>query len=122
MSQIVSPTSFANEPLPPLTDNERNAFIAIFDRSAPQGPGGVIPGMFVFLAPPLLIYVPDISYQLLGTQAVQILSRSQLPTSVLAQIWDLADAECAGSLSRGKFVVAMYFVKLVMNRRQMNPG
>ena len=32
----------ANDPLPPLTDKEKNAFMAIFDRNEPQG--GVISG------------------------------------------------------------------------------
>jgi Cytoskeletal-regulatory complex EF hand len=57
-----------------------------------------------------------------GAQGIQILSRSQLPTNVLAQIWDLADADRSGSLSRGEFVIAMYLVKLLMDRRRANPG
>ncbi|KIM22154.1 hypothetical protein M408DRAFT_56029, partial [Serendipita vermifera MAFF 305830] len=87
---ITSITRPPDDPLPALTDKEKAAFIAIFDRNDPQG--------------------GNIS----GAQGLQILSRSQLPTTVLAQIWDLADADRSGSLSKGEFVVAMYLVKLVM--------
>jgi hypothetical protein len=108
------PTRPANDPLPPLTDKEKNAFIAIFDRNGPQG--GAITGMF-----DLPLFIRQLTSSS-GAQGIQILSRSQLPTGILAQIWDLADADRSGSLSRGQFVIAMYLVKLLMDRRRENPG
>lgn len=46
-----------------------------------------------------------------GEQAVQFFSDSGLPEDVLAGIWDLADINSEGQLSRDEFAVAMYLIR-----------
>ncbi|KAF2878418.1 hypothetical protein BDV95DRAFT_21704 [Massariosphaeria phaeospora] len=52
-----------------------------------------------------------------GDQAVSFFSDSGLPEDVLAGIWDLADINSQGQLSRDEFAVAMYLI-----RQQRKPG
>ncbi|KAF2471263.1 uncharacterized protein BDR25DRAFT_303326 [Lindgomyces ingoldianus] len=52
-----------------------------------------------------------------GDQAVQFFSDSGLPEDILAAIWDLADINSEGQLSRDEFAVAMYLI-----RQQRKPG
>jgi epidermal growth factor receptor substrate 15 len=47
---------------------------------------------------------------LLGNDAVEFFQNSRLPESELAQIWDLADVEQRGKLSRDEFAVAMHLI------------
>ncbi|KAL6708329.1 hypothetical protein ACN47E_003253 [Coniothyrium glycines] len=46
-----------------------------------------------------------------GEQAVRFFSDSGLPEDVLAGIWDLADINSEGQLSRDEFAVAMYLIR-----------
>jgi epidermal growth factor receptor substrate 15 len=46
-----------------------------------------------------------------GDQAVRFFSDSGLPEDVLAGIWDLADINSEGQLSREEFAVAMYLIR-----------
>ncbi|KAI4103109.1 MAG: hypothetical protein L6R37_003995 [Teloschistes peruensis] len=46
-----------------------------------------------------------------GNQAVSFFSNSRLPEEALAQIWDLADINSEGQLSRDEFAVAMYLIR-----------
>ncbi|KAF2711149.1 hypothetical protein K504DRAFT_454149 [Pleomassaria siparia CBS 279.74] len=52
-----------------------------------------------------------------GEQAVQFFSDSGLPEDILAGIWDLADINSEGQLTRDEFAVAMYLI-----RQQRKPG
>lgn len=54
-----------------------------------------------------------------GEQAVSFFSDSRLPEDVLAQIWDLADINSEGQLTRDEFAVAMY---LIRQQRAPNAG
>ncbi|OJJ47946.1 hypothetical protein ASPZODRAFT_166022 [Penicilliopsis zonata CBS 506.65] len=46
-----------------------------------------------------------------GEQAVGFFMNAQLPEETLAQIWDLADIDADGQLTRDEFAVAMYLVR-----------
>ncbi|EAW23497.1 EF hand domain protein [Aspergillus fischeri NRRL 181] len=46
-----------------------------------------------------------------GDQAVGFFVKAQLPEEVLAQIWDLADIDADGQLTKDEFAVAMYLVR-----------
>jgi epidermal growth factor receptor substrate 15 len=46
-----------------------------------------------------------------GEQAVRFFSDSGLPEDILAGIWDLADINSEGQLSRDEFAVAMYLIR-----------
>jgi epidermal growth factor receptor substrate 15 len=46
-----------------------------------------------------------------GDQAVRFFSDSGLPEDILAGIWDLADINSEGQLSRDEFAVAMYLIR-----------
>lgn len=46
-----------------------------------------------------------------GEQAVPFFSRSNLPEDTLAQVWDLADVNSSGQLSKDEFAVAMYLIR-----------
>ena len=46
-----------------------------------------------------------------GEQAVGFFSNSRLPEEALAQIWDLADINSEGQLSRDEFAVAMFLIR-----------
>lgn len=46
-----------------------------------------------------------------GDQAVSFFMNAQLPEETLAQIWDLADIDADGQLTRDEFAVAMYLVR-----------
>lgn len=52
-----------------------------------------------------------------GDQAVPFFSESKLPEDILAQIWDLADINSAGRLSREEFAVAMYLIRMQRAKR-----
>lgn len=46
-----------------------------------------------------------------GEEAVPFFSQSNLPEDALAQIWDLADINSQGHLSRDEFAVAMFLIR-----------
>ncbi|SPJ76400.1 related to EDE1 protein [Fusarium torulosum] len=46
-----------------------------------------------------------------GEEAVTFFSQSNLPEDTLAQIWDLADTNSQGQLTREQFAVAMYLIR-----------
>ncbi|KAL4952218.1 hypothetical protein BDW69DRAFT_168202 [Aspergillus filifer] len=46
-----------------------------------------------------------------GDQAVSFFTKAQLPEETLAQIWDLADIDADGQLTRDEFAVAMYLIR-----------
>ncbi|CAM1503964.1 Fc.00g015550.m01.CDS01 [Cosmosporella sp. VM-42] len=46
-----------------------------------------------------------------GEEAVPFFSQSNLPEDTLAQIWDLADSNSQGHLTRDQFAVAMYLIR-----------
>ncbi|KAF4975752.1 hypothetical protein FZEAL_7502 [Fusarium zealandicum] len=46
-----------------------------------------------------------------GEEAVPFFSQSNLPEDSLAQIWDLADSNSQGHLTRDQFAVAMYLIR-----------
>lgn len=52
-----------------------------------------------------------------GEEAVPFLSQSSLSEDALAQIWDLADINSEGTLTRDTFAVAMYLIRQARSRR-----
>lgn len=52
-----------------------------------------------------------------GEQAVGFFSNSRLPEDALAQIWDLADINSEGQLTRDEFAVAMYLIRQQRSKR-----
>ncbi|KAJ6066762.1 uncharacterized protein N7446_003799 [Penicillium canescens] len=56
-----------------------------------------------------------------GDQAVGFFMKAQLPEETLAQIWDLADIDADGQLSREEFAVAMYLVRLQRSGKEPLP-
>ena len=52
-----------------------------------------------------------------GDEAVPFFSESKLPEEALAQIWDLADINSEGRLSRDEFAVAMYLIRQQRGKR-----
>lgn len=52
-----------------------------------------------------------------GDQAVTFFSNSRLPEDTLAQIWDLADINCEGSLNKDEFAVAMFLIRQQRNNK-----
>ncbi|KAI1506620.1 hypothetical protein F5X99DRAFT_364972 [Biscogniauxia marginata] len=54
-----------------------------------------------------------------GEEAVPFLSQSSLPEDVLAQIWDLADINSEGRLTKDTFAVAMYLIRQQRSRRDL---
>ncbi|OTB04252.1 hypothetical protein M426DRAFT_59113, partial [Hypoxylon sp. CI-4A] len=54
-----------------------------------------------------------------GEEAVPFLSQSGLPEDALAQIWDLADINSEGRLTRDTFAVAMYLIRQQRSRRDV---
>lgn len=52
-----------------------------------------------------------------GDEAVPFFSESKLPEEALASIWDLADINSAGRLSRDEFAVAMYLIRQQRGKR-----
>ncbi|KAJ5925588.1 hypothetical protein N7454_008227 [Penicillium verhagenii] len=56
-----------------------------------------------------------------GDQAVGFFMKAQLPEEVLAQIWDLADIDADGQLTREEFAVAMYLVRLQRGGKEPVP-
>lgn len=52
-----------------------------------------------------------------GDEAVPFFSNSKLPEEVLAQIWDLADINSRGHLTREEFAVAMYLIRQQRGKR-----
>ncbi len=53
-----------------------------------------------------------------GEQAVGFFSNSRLPEDALAQIWDLADINSEGQLTRDEFAVAMYLIRQQRSKRE----
>lgn len=47
---------------------------------------------------------------MIGNDAVEFFQNSRLPEADLAQIWDLADTQQRGKLSREEFAVAMHLI------------
>ncbi|KAI1471753.1 uncharacterized protein F4812DRAFT_415311 [Daldinia caldariorum] len=54
-----------------------------------------------------------------GEEAVPFLSQSSLAEDALAQIWDLADINSEGRLTRDTFAVAMHLIRQQRSRRDM---
>ncbi|KAI1003594.1 hypothetical protein K3495_g4615 [Podosphaera aphanis] len=52
-----------------------------------------------------------------GNEAVPFFSESKLSEEVLAQIWDLADINSAGRLTKDEFAVAMYLIRQQRGKR-----
>jgi epidermal growth factor receptor substrate 15 len=52
-----------------------------------------------------------------GDEAVPFFGNSKLPEEVLAQIWDLADINSLGRLTRDEFAVAMYLIRQQRSKR-----
>jgi epidermal growth factor receptor substrate 15 len=52
-----------------------------------------------------------------GDEAVPFFSESKLPEEALAQIWDLADINSAGRLTRDEFAVAMFLIRQQRSKR-----
>jgi len=52
-----------------------------------------------------------------GDEAVPFFSESKLPEEALAQIWDLADINSEGRLTRDEFAVAMYLIRQQRGKR-----
>lgn len=52
-----------------------------------------------------------------GDEAVPFFSESKLPEEALAHIWDLADINSAGRLTRDEFAVAMYLIRQQRGKR-----
>lgn len=57
-----------------------------------------------------------------GDQAVAFFTNAQLPEDVLAQIWDLADIDADGQLTRDEFAVAMYLVRQQRAKKDSLPA
>ncbi|GLB15193.1 hypothetical protein AtubIFM61612_005006 [Aspergillus tubingensis] len=56
-----------------------------------------------------------------GDQAVAFFLGAQLPEETLAQIWDLADIDADGQLTKDEFAVAMYLVRLTRSGKEALP-
>mgnify|MGYP004700612181 CR=1 FL=1 len=56
-----------------------------------------------------------------GDDAREILQKSRLPTQALVEIWNLADQNDVGYLTKEQFVIAMFLVQLIMNNRVSLP-
>ncbi|GMG26182.1 unnamed protein product [Aspergillus oryzae] len=56
-----------------------------------------------------------------GDQAVTFFMNAQLPEETLAQIWDLADIDADGQLTKDEFAVAMYLVRQVRSGKEPLP-
>ncbi|KAK2790229.1 hypothetical protein FQN52_005726 [Onygenales sp. PD_12] len=56
-----------------------------------------------------------------GDQAVEFFTNAQLPEETLASIWDLADINQDGQLSKEEFAVAMYLVRQQHTTREPLP-
>jgi hypothetical protein len=54
-----------------------------------------------------------------GAQAREFLVKSNLPQTVLAQIWSLADMDRDGQLNLGEFCLAMHFVFMKLRGREL---
>lgn len=52
-----------------------------------------------------------------GEEAVPFLSQSNLSGDILAQIWDLADINSEGHLSKDEFAIAMYLIRMQRAQR-----
>ncbi|GAB1191919.1 hypothetical protein APSETT444_001103 [Aspergillus pseudonomiae] len=59
--------------------------------------------------------------KLTGDQAVTFFMNAQLPEETLAQIWDLADIDADGQLTKDEFAVAMYLVRQVRSGKEPLP-
>lgn len=57
-----------------------------------------------------------------GDQAVAFFTNAQLPEDVLAQIWDLADIDADGQLTKDEFAVAMYLVRQQRSKKEPLPA
>lgn len=56
-----------------------------------------------------------------GDQAVVFFANAQLPEETLAQIWDLADIDADGQLTKDEFAVAMYLVRQQRSKKEPLP-
>ena len=56
-----------------------------------------------------------------GDQAVSFFMNAQLPEETLAQIWDLADIDADGQLTKDEFAVAMYLVRQQRSGKEPMP-
>ncbi|KAI8086201.1 uncharacterized protein BX664DRAFT_365885 [Halteromyces radiatus] len=74
-----------------ISPEERNNYIQLFQSSGPIN--GVLP----------------------AEKATSIFMRSQLPSSTLQHIWDLADTRKSGSLNQTEFIIAMHYITVIRN-------
>ncbi|GAB5589486.1 hypothetical protein Unana1_04386 [Umbelopsis nana] len=81
------PAPAANNVRWDVTDQEKQKFDNFFDKIDSRGTGVVQ-----------------------GNDAVEFFQNSRLPETELAQIWDLADTQQRGKLSREEFAVAMHLI------------
>ncbi|KAI0085435.1 hypothetical protein BDY19DRAFT_447463 [Irpex rosettiformis] len=81
------PLTMQSGTLPPLTSEDRQKFMKIFDNSQPVN--GIIN----------------------ATQARELFTKSRLPRETLSRIWDLADIQKRGALDAQAFTIAMYLIQ-----------
>ncbi|CAO3649453.1 unnamed protein product [Cunninghamella echinulata] len=74
-----------------ITPEERNNYIRVFQSSDP------------------------INGVLTSDKATSIFLRSNLPSSTLQHIWDLADTRKSGSLNQTEFIIAMHYITVTRN-------
>jgi epidermal growth factor receptor substrate 15 len=53
---------------------------------------------------------PQQSGFITGQQALTLFTRSKLPSTELAQIWELSDQDKDGRLTKDEFVIAMWYI------------
>ncbi|KAI8342953.1 hypothetical protein BC941DRAFT_84277 [Chlamydoabsidia padenii] len=74
-----------------ISPDERNNYIQLFQNAGPVN--GVLQ----------------------GSRATTIFDRSNLPSSTLQHIWNLADTRKSGSLNQTEFIIAMHFISATLN-------
>ncbi|CAG8687102.1 9638_t:CDS:1, partial [Acaulospora colombiana] len=50
-------------------------------------------------------------------QGKEIFNRSRLPVEMLAHVWALADGDKSGNLTLSEFIIAMYLIKYLMDKK-----
>lgn len=51
----------------------------------------------------------------IGDKATSIFLRSNLPSTTLQHIWDLADTRKSGTLNQTEFIIAMHYISAIRN-------
>ncbi|ODV87488.1 hypothetical protein CANARDRAFT_26885 [[Candida] arabinofermentans NRRL YB-2248] len=77
--------------IPVLLPQQAASFGAMFDKASSNG---VLPGM----------------------QARDLFLKARLPTQILEKIWNLADQQQSGQLTRPQFIVAMHLIQSFLNK------